>query len=499
MCEIVNILTRIRVKEFWNNRFRFGRSGLLFVLIELVAILTIIAVTSQGATKIYAPTSLESSLVLLFVITFFITLGNGYVFAERVLFGRGAWVDRFLSQKRDEIVLSSVIVTYLANLRPTICSPSLIAIVLTYFWFPHLQWIVCFLVVLVPLMSTITAVFLVIIIRNFSRILCGMAMLMATIFQLFGWILTVWFLISLSQGTVLFRFEVEVNTSWIFALIMTSGMGILSVLWISPLWEGAIISEEGHATPKYDSRWSKSIMALLTSVHISDYVQALVLKEWLTLWRNPITIMRVFAWISLSLLVILIPQLSLVFASLPSPLLGVFLIWYFCFGELVTTTYQAESDRLAIWWLAAMPPKQMVLAKILAYSPLTILVALMTGVLVVSAGLGTTLHIALSFTGTLVGIAISLIPASLAMNTARPAGNSFTEMVLEQVPTTLSSLGSTMVLGGVLLLYVILDYLMGTSLIQSRMIVLIVVLLSLILMYLAIVISRLVIRRRYAL
>lgn len=139
--------------------------------------------------------------------------------------------------------------------------------------------------------------------------------------------------------------------------------------------------------------------------------------------------------------------------ELPSPLPVVFAIWVFCFGEMIATSYQSEADRLGILWLASVKPRQLALGKFLAYLPLVLPAWGSAGIVIfLSGGSGVPALLVFLFTflGAAAGIALCLAPAALSMNQVFYHSGSVYDMTMEQVPITLPSILSAVVLIGFL-------------------------------------------------
>ncbi|NPV29749.1 MAG: hypothetical protein HPY58_08885 [Firmicutes bacterium] len=452
-------LAKNKLKETWNERMRFGRSGLWFVLLELATLVMICF--GMGSVLKNRADGLEPAGILGFltVMTFLVAFGNGYLFSERMLFGRTARVDRLLAVAPRDVVLSTVLVAYLANLRPTLLSPILMALALAHAWFPEKQIPLLGLAFLAPFFGTALAVLAVVLVKKFLNRLSGLAFIIAPALQVGGLAGTVWLVIDLAGRRTITR-EAWINLPafqhllwWAPALLMTGGILLFALARLAHLWEETQWQLEGRGSRRQEKNQVRSILALLSAFRLPPPIQAVILKEWLSLRRNPLTTLRIVAWAIISLAPLLSPGLRSLISTFPSPLIAVFAIWFFCFGELVATAYQAEGRRLGLLWLAAVSPGQLALGKFLAYLPLALFAAGTAGVMILIFSLqraSALPMIILAFTGTVAGIALSLAPASLSMNTVNYQGNSLTELAFEQVPTTFYSIASTIILGGLL-------------------------------------------------
>ena len=451
-------LSKIKLKETWNERMRFGRSGLWLVLLELA---TIAAICFGMRSVLKNPTGSPEPAGItgfLTVMTFLVAFGNGYLFSERMLFGCTARVDRLLAVAPRDVVLSTTLVTYLANLRPSLVNPILIALVIALAWFPGKLIPLFGLVFLVPLFGTVLAVFTVLFIKRFLNRLSGLAFIVAPALQVGGLAGAAWVVIKLLRSAAINEALIDSPAFqhilwWIPALLTASGIILFALGRSAYLWEETLWQQEGQSSRRPEKNQFRSILALLSALHLPSPIQAVILKEWLSLKRNPLTILRIVIWSILSLLLLLLPGLRSLVASFPYPLITVFAIWFFCFGELVATAYQAEGRRLGLLWLAAVSPVQLALGKFLAYLPLALFAAGTAGVMIIVLGLqkaSALLMIIFAFTGAAAGIALSLVPASLSMNAGDYRGGSITDMAFEQVPTKFWSICSTIILGGLM-------------------------------------------------
>lgn len=217
-----------------------------------------------------------------------------------------------------------------------------------------------------------------------------------------------------------------------------------------------LVYERLTASISFKKDQGQRLMGFLSALHLPSTVQAVMLKEWFSLRRSSITKFRLIAWLILSVVPFLHPGLRSFVISLPSQLIVVFVIWVFCFGELIAAAYQSEADRLGILWLAAVKPGQLALGKFLAYLPLAMFVLGTAGVVVFVSGLrGMPVLLVLLFTfiGAVTSIAFSLALAAAAMNKVFYHSGSISDMVLEQVPLAFPSMASFFALIGFLVAY----------------------------------------------
>lgn len=456
------VLVEIKLRETWNSRIRFSHSGLWLILLELVTIITVVFGMRSALTSAGARLGTEGVLGFFAAMTLLVTFANSYLMAERMLFGFKARVDQLIIMQPQGIVLSTIIITYLANLRPALQIPNLIALVLAHAWFPQRQLVLLGLVFLSPLLGAALAVLAVLIIKRFANRISGLALIVFPALQITGLAIAVWFAVDLLRGREEVN-ELWINLPvlqpmawWIPAILAASGVILFTSVQLAHLWEEALLLQEEQVGRRIGQIQARRILSLLSIFHLPAPIQAVILKEWLVLLRNPLTSFRILAWFALSLVPLLQPGIRSFVSSLPSPVIAIFAIWYFCFGELIATAYQAEARRLGLLWLAAIPPRQLALGKFLAYLPLAFFVVGTAIPMIIIFDLKWELAlftIIFTITGVAADTALSLTLASLSMNIVNSQGNSITEMAFEQVPITFYSIGSMLLLGGFLAVF----------------------------------------------
>ncbi|MEW5706281.1 MAG: hypothetical protein AB1743_05730 [Actinomycetota bacterium] len=429
---------------------------------ELVTIMTVVFGMRSALTGAGDRLGAEGVLGFFAAMTLLVTFANSYLMAERMLFGFKARIDQLIIMQPQGIVLSTIIITYLANLRPALQIPNLIALVLAHAWFPQRQLVLLGLVFLSPLLGAALAVLAVLIIKRFANRISGLALIVFPALQITGLAGAVWFAVDLLRGREEVN-EIWINLPvlqpmawWIPAILAASGVILFTSVQLAHLWEEALLLQEEQVGRRIGQIQAQGILSLLSIFHLPAPIQAVILKEWLVLQRNPLTSFRILVWLMLSLVPLLQPGIRSFVSSLSSPVIAIFVIWYFCFGELIATTYQAEARRLGLLWLAAIPPRQLALGKFLAYLP-SVFFAVGTAIpMIIIFGLKggqALLTIISTVIGVAAGTALSLTLASLSMNIVNSQGNSITEMAFEQVPITFYSIGSMLLLGGFLAVF----------------------------------------------
>jgi hypothetical protein len=108
------VLAGSKLRETWNHRLRFGRSGIWFILFEVIGLVTIIFWLGSVLPKQVASLELPGVLGFLVAMNLLVGFGNSYNRAEGVLFCNEAFLDRLLAAPRD-VVLSAVMVIYIDN------------------------------------------------------------------------------------------------------------------------------------------------------------------------------------------------------------------------------------------------------------------------------------------------------------------------------------------------------------------------------------------------
>jgi len=385
--------------------------------------------------------------------------GNSYNRAEAVLFSNEARLDRLLARPWS-VVLSAVMITYLDNLRPSMQTPLLIALVLAYDCFPGNFLLLLSLIFVLPFCCAAAGVLAVILVKRYMSGISGLFFIAALIL-LSGLAGAIWLVLKLIKGglvaAALFGLPVLQPAGWWFCFFLLAGIGLILIARkLAVLWEEALLLQEEQTAVRIKNDRTRWLMGFLSALHLPAAVQSVMLKEWLSLQRSPLTKFRMIAWLILSVVPFLHPGLRSLVLSLPSPLIIIFALWVFCFGELIATAYQSEADRLGLLWLAAVKPGQLALAKFLAYLPLALFALGNAGIVVFVSGLrGEQVLFVFLFTfiGVVSAIALSLVPAALSMNKVFYRSGSISDMTLEQVPVTLPSIVSFFVLLGFLAAY----------------------------------------------
>ncbi len=460
------ILAASKLRETWNYRLRFGRSGVWFILFEVIGVVMIIFWLNTALPKQGASLALPGILGFLVAMNLLMGFGNGYNRAGGMLFRDEARLDRLLARPRD-VVLSAFMVTYLDILRPTMQAPLLLALVLAYSWFPGQVFLLVGLAFILPLFAAVLAVMLI---KRFMSGISGLLFIVAALIVLTGMAGAIWLAVNLAKGRVFgavwLKLSVFQPVNWWLLIFLVAGLIIIYIeRGLAYLWgEALLLQEEQTIRFKNDQAWW--VMSFLSALHLPSVVQAVMLKEWLSLQRNSLTKFRLIFWLILSVVPFSHPGVRTFVGTLPSPLITAYVIWVFCFGEMIATSYQSEADRLGVLWLAAVKPGQLALGKFLAYLPLVLFALGTAGIVVIAAGhQGASVLFVLLFTfvGAAAGIAFSLAPAAAAMNKVFYHSGSISDMALEQVPIALPGMLSFIALIGFLAAYCYIIILIQSS------------------------------------
>lgn len=454
------VLAGSKLRETWNHRLRFGRSGIWFILLEVFGLLTVIFWLSFAMPRVTAYPELPAILGFLVVMYLLMGIGNSYNRAEGMLFSNEARLDLLLSHPWD-VVLSAVMVIYLDNLRPAMQTSLLIALLLAYNWFPGQLFLLLSLLIILPFFCAAAGVLAVILIKRFMSGISGLFHILAALFVLSGMAGEIWLLVKLIKGglldAALFNLPVLQPVIWWFLFFLLAGIWLIFIARrLANLWVEALLLQEEQTVSSLIGGQGQRLMDFLSALHLPSAVQAVMLKEWLSLQRSSITKFRIIAWFILSLVPFLHPGLRSFVISLSSQLIVIFVIWVFCFGELIAAAYQSEADRLGILWLAVIKPRHLALGKFLAYLPLVLFALGNAGIVVFVSGLRgvPALHVLLfTFIGAVAAIALSLSPAALSMNKVFYHSGSISDMTLEQVPIAFPSMLSFIALIGFLVAY----------------------------------------------
>jgi hypothetical protein len=453
------ILAEIKLREVWNQRLRFGRSGVWFILMEVIGPVTIIFWLSFALPPGGAYPQLPGILGFLVAMNLLMGFGNSYTRAEGMLFSNEARLDRLLAHPKD-VILSAIMVIYLDSLRPTMQTPLLIGLVLAYLWFPSQVFLLWGLFFILPLFSAAAAVLAVILVKRWMSGISGVILIFMALFVLSGLAGAIWLLVKLTQGELplaLFNLPFLQPAGWWFLFFLLVGLITISIAkGLAYLWGEALLLQDEQAVSSLKVGQGRRLMNFLSALRLPATVQGVMLKEWLSLQRNSLTKFRLMVWLILSLVPFLHPGLRSFVTSLSSQLIVIFVIWVFCFGELIAAAYQSEADRLGILWLAAVKPGQLALGKFLAYLPLVLFALGSAGIVLLVSGVRGTpalLVLVFTFVGAASAIAFSLAPAALSMNKVFYHSGSVSDMAFEQVPIAFPSMVSFLVLVGFLAAY----------------------------------------------
>lgn len=450
------VLAGSRLRETWNHRLRFGRSGIWLILLELSGPAMLLWL-NLALLKKSAYLELPGIPGFLVAMNLLAGFGNSYIRAERALFSNEARLDRMLARPGD-VILSAAAVAYLDNLRPTMQAPLLLALILACNRLPGYALLLGGLFFILPLFCAAVSVLAVILVQRLISGISALLSILAALIILSGLTGTIWLVVNLARGArpdmTLFNWPVLQPAGWWLPFFLLAGLiAIFLAGRLAYLWEEALLLQEEQSIIRLKKDQGQRLLGFLSALRLPSTIQGIIFKEWQSLRRSPITKFRFLVWFILSLAPFLHPGLRSLIISLPSPLPVVFAIWVFCFGEMIATPYQSEADRLGILWLAAVKPEQLALGKFLAYLPLVLFAWGSAGIVISLSGWsGVPVLLAFLFTflGVVSGIALSLVPAALSMNRVFYHSGSVYDMALEQVPITLASILSTIVLIGFL-------------------------------------------------
>ena len=459
-----------KLKGIWNHRLRFGRSGIGFIFFEVPGLVAIIVWLGAILPNRDLSAATLGVTGFLMALNLLVGLGNGYIRVERVLYSSEARLDRILARPRD-VVLSALALACLDNFRPTMQAPLLSAFVIACYLLPAHTLLLGCLLFISPLFSAALSAIAVILTKRFMGAVSASLTIPAALLILSGFAGTAWLLLNLTWDALpeaaLFHWTILQPAGWWFFFFLAAGTAALFAAkgWAG-LWDESLLLQEEQSHIPVKKEQGLRLSGFLQALHLPPAIQGVVFKEWQSLRRNPITKFRFVAWLLLSPAPFLHSGLRALITTLPSPLPLVFLIWVFCFGEMIATAYQSEADRLGIFWLAAVKPGRLALGKFLAYLPLVIFVLASAGLysfLFRLSGTETAFLLLLTFLASASSIALSLVPAALSMNKVFYHSGSVFDMTLEQVPVTLPGMLSTIVLIGYLAAFYCLSVLIPKS------------------------------------
>ncbi|MEQ8200268.1 MAG: hypothetical protein ABRQ24_02475 [Syntrophomonadaceae bacterium] len=413
-------LLNMRARQGINSQFIFGKLGWFIMLFEFSGLITIIYAVMHG----YFHTR---DTMPVFLLAFTSLLGSDYLSAEKYLSSPENRYDLLTGIPAQEIIWAIYGLVLWNSLRVTSFFPLIIIavnktvspglILLTFVFFPAAA-------------ASLACLFNILIKRHLKQI-AGMFYLLFSLV----WAGSIAAILGLLFTNHKLSLALLSNREVLLFLLLLAAFALVILCFSSPLaslWKTAYLLS-GSVTKTVPFKIFHLLSHLLTN--------SFTVKEWVLLWRNPVTRLRLVVWAALLVICSLTPLKS--YLHDPKLFMAISLgVWLFCYAEIPATAWQNEGEQKAFYWLSGFNPAKLMIAKIVVYLPaavLGILTALFFG-LAIHLSLGLILRrAALIFWLVLSATIIALAIASLGYDGTK---SNFDNVIFEQVPWTKSGIAA---------------------------------------------------------
>jgi len=413
-------LLKMRARQGINSQFIFGKLGWVVMLFEFSGLVTIIYAVMHG----YFYTR---DTALVFLLAFINLLGSDYLSAEKYLSGPENRYDLLTGISAQEIIRAIYGQVIWNSLRVISLFPVIIIAVNKAL--P--PWLILLSFLSFPAAAALLACLFNILIKRYLKRIAGMFYLLFSLVWAGSIAAILYLLFNHNKlSPVLLS-----NRGLLLFLLLLAAFAMV-ILYFSPalagLWKNAYLLSD-----------SITQTILFKKFHLLSrlFANSFTVKEWVLLWRNPVTLLRLTVWAAL----VVICSLTSLKSYLHDPTLFLVIslgVWLFCFAEMPAAAWQNEGEQKAFYWLSCFNPAKLITAKIVVYLPvavLGILTALSFG-LVVHLSLGLILRqAALVFLLVLSAAIIALAVACLGYDGTKP---NFDNVIFEQVPWTKSGIAA---------------------------------------------------------
>lgn len=365
--------------------------------------------------------------VLVFLPAFISLLGSDYLSAAKYLSSPESRYDLLMGIPAQEIIWAIYGQVLWNSLRVTSLFP-LIIIAVNKTVSP---WLILLTFIFFPIAAALLACLFNILIKRYLKRIAGMFYLLFSLV----WAGSIAAILCLLFTHHKLSLALLSNREVLLFLLLLAGSTLVILYFSSPLagvWKTSyLLSDSVTKTVPF------KIFHLLSRLFTNSFT----VKEWVLLWRNPVTLLRLAVWAAL----IVICSLTSLKSYLHDPTLFLVIslgVWLFCYAEMPAAAWQNEGEQKAFYWLSGFNPAKLMTAKIVVYLPvavLGILTALFFG-LVIHLSLGLILRqAALVFLLVLSAAIIALAVACLGYDGTKP---NFDNVIFEQVPWTKSGIAA---------------------------------------------------------
>ena len=394
------VLFKMRMQQQINHSFRFRQSGWLVLVIEFSLLGSLIAMYSHG---------LLQSTPLLFWPTLFIMIGNGYLNAVKMLYCE--------ESKLDIVVCEKPLYSFVANYSKNVVDNLRVSL-----FFPIVVLLLAGQIYALPFLLALP--------------IAGSALAIAS-YVLIQRYLYKWQNIFYVLYALLYIGGIVVALLLLFGKThIISGMGIM---WLFTVLIIIILFSWFLLLPQFARVWHYSFIR-----GNSTYSRAqkgvllrngILAKEYILLWRHPLSLLRIILYCSAIVIVSLLPVS--VFGENITPLF--LLVWLVCFGELPATAWQNDGARRYMPWLAGKSADQCVRGRFFWYI-VVVLLGVLGYAIFSRIKTGILLDFGLLPMLLLLGSATMLAMAVSSLGYGRESNAGFDQVLLEQVPYRPSSM-----------------------------------------------------------
>lgn len=415
-------LLNMRARQGINSQFISGKLGWVLVFFELTGAASIIYAIMEG----YLYTRATS---MVFIMAFVILLSSGYLSAEKYFSAPENRYDLLMGIPVHNIFWAIYGQVYWSSLRVMALFP-LIMMASTGTIYPGLMALAFFVL---PAAAALAACGSNILINRYWKRISGMFYMFFSILWV-GGILAIFAFLFAKHNL---SFAPLTNRDALLALLLLLAVAIAIIYFsktLAGLWKEAFLQKDTVIAAKLPFQLFHRFSRFLAS--------SFTVKEWVLLWRNPVTQLRLAVWAAALMIVCCIATLKSYLGDSTLFLIISLGVWLFCFGEMPATAWQNEGEHKYFYWLTGFSPPRLIAAKIIVYLPLSalgILTALFFG-LAAHLSWGLILQKAgLVFLLVSASMIIALAAACLGFDGTR---RTYDNVIFEQVPLTKSGMAA---------------------------------------------------------
>lgn len=416
-------LLKMRARQGINSQFIFGKLGWVVMLFEFSGLLTIIYAVMHG----YLYTG---DTALVFFLAFNNLLGSDYLSAAKYLSSPENRYDLLMGIPAQEIIWAIYGQVFWNSLRVTSLFPLIIIAVNKTIS----SWLILLTFIFFPAAAALLACLFNILIKRYLKRIAGMFYLLFSLV----WAGSIASIVCLLFTHHKLSLALLSNREVLLFLLLLAASFLVILYFSSPLaglWKTAYLLSDS---------FTKTVPFKKFHLISRLFANSFTVKEWVLLWRNPVTLLRLAVWAVLIVICSLTPLKS--YLHDPTLFLVISLgVWLFCYAEMPAAAWQNEGEQKAFYWLSGFNPAKLMTAKIVVYLPVAVLGILTTLFfgLVIHLSWGIILRQAalvflLVFSATIIALAI----ACLGYDGNKP---NYDDVIFEQVPWTKSGIAAVII------------------------------------------------------